>query len=166
MEPFTIIAQNFWLIAIFITGINLLIFRNKSKDYISKNPELAQGYEILFKHYFFWCNIPWIIMGIGIVTGGVSDIADYFRPQEGNPFVLVWYISIFSLWAAGTYWLLFRGGAQMLIKFPGALKGKVTSPLLIKVLWLICVFWGIAAVVFLYNHDIPFFYQERIKDVF
>ena len=154
MEPFTLIAKNFWVIAILATSINFLIFKDKAKDYVKQNPDLSVDYEKLFKHYFFWFNIPWIIMGIGIVTSGVPDISGYFRPQDGNPFVLVWYISIFSLWAVGTYWLIFKGGAEMLIKCPGALRGNVTSPLFIKVLWLICIFWGIAAVIFLYNHDI------------
>ncbi|MCK4994332.1 MAG: hypothetical protein KAS13_04705 [Candidatus Omnitrophica bacterium] len=142
MEPFTLIAQNFWVIAILFTSINFLIFKDKAKGYIKQNPELSNDYEKLFQHYFFWFNIPWIIMGIGIVTGGVSNIAHYFRPQDGNPFVLLWYISIFSLWVVGTYWLVFKGGAEMIIKCPGALKGNLRSPLLIKVLWLICIFWG------------------------
>ena len=153
MEPFTLIAQNFWLIAILLTSINFFVFKNKARKYIKQNPDLSVDYKKLFEHYFFWCNIPWIIMGIGLVTGGAPNISCYFRPQDGNPFVLVWYVSIFSLWAVGTYWLIFKGGAQMLVKCPGV-SGKVTSPLLIKVLWLICVLWGISAVIFLYNHDI------------
>ncbi len=166
MEPFVLIAQNFWVIAVLITGINLLIFKNKSKDYIEKNPGLAPGYAIIFQHYFFWFNIPWIIMGIGIITGGVSDITDYFRPKDGNPFVLIWYVSIFSLWAAGTYWLFFKGGDLMLVRYRGGLRGNVTSLLLIKGLWLISIVWGIASVIFLYNHDIHFLQQGNGNNFF
>ena len=166
MEPFTLIAQNFWIIAIVVTCINFLMFKDKVKGYVKQNPELDIDYEKLFQHYFFWFNVPWIIMGIGLITRGVPSITDYFRPQDGNPFVLVWYISIFSLWTVGTYWLLFKGGAEMLTAYPGALKGKVTNPILIKILWVICIIWGIAAVIFLYNNDIPFLYQDGFKNVF
>ena len=157
MEPFTLISENFWVIAILVTCINFLVVKDKSKDYIKQNPDISSDYEKLFQHYFFWFNLPWIIMGIGIITRAVPDIFGYFRPQDGNPFVLTWYISIFSLWAVGTYWLLFKGGAEMLVQSPGVLKGKVTSPLLLKCLWVVCVLWGIAAVIFLYNTDVSAF---------
>ena len=137
MEPFTLIAQNFWLIVVLVTSINFLAFKDKAKKYIKQDQALSVDYEKLFQHYFFWFNMPWIIMGIGLVTGGVSDVVYYFRPQDGNPFVLVWYVSIFSLWVVGTYWLIFKEGAEMLIKCPGALRGNVTSPLFIKILWIV-----------------------------
>lgn len=162
MAIFNFMSKYFWFVAIVITVINALIFKKKSKQYIQENPKLEEGYSFLFRGYLFWLNIPWIIMGIGCTTGGVPSVWHYFRPKDGNPYVLAWFGSVFVLWILGTIWLFFKGGAEMLSTHPGALimhygfKTKaVTNPRSIKIFWLLALAGGIFGVAIMWLMDIP-----------
>jgi hypothetical protein len=57
-------------------------------------------------------TLPWIVMGLGQVTGGTATVWDYFRPQDMNPFVLAFVGSVVALSLAMVYWIFFMGGAQ------------------------------------------------------
>jgi len=162
MEPFDLISKYFWLLAIIVTVINWLIFRKRAQKYIEENPQLAEGYAVLFRGYLFWMNIPWVVMGIGCTAGGVPSVWYYFRPRDGNPYVIAWFVSVFLLWLFGTFWLFFRDGAEMLTRHPGAMefryglkKKDITNPVLIKLFWLLALAGGVIAVVIMWTSNIP-----------
>ena len=162
MELFAFISKYFWLVAIVFTTVNFFVFKRRSEKHIKENPELAKGYSKLFRGYLFWMNIPWIIMGIGCTIGGVSSVWYYFRPRDGNPYVLAWFGSVFALWILGTFWLFFRGGAEMLAHHPGAVefnyglkRKEITNPTRIKVFWLLALAGGIFGVAFMWFMEIP-----------
>ena len=162
MEFFNLISKYFWLLAILTTCINLVIFRKRAQKYIIENQQLENGYAALFKGYLVWMNIPWIVMGIGCTIGGISTVWQYFRPRDGNPYVLAWFGSVFFLWTAGTFWIFFKDGAETLARHPGAIEFRyglkrkdITSPLAIKALWLLCMAGGIVGVVMMWTMDIP-----------
>jgi hypothetical protein len=162
MEPFSLVSKHFWLVAIIITGINWLMFRKRAQKHIEKNPQLEEGYAALFRGYLFWMNLPWVIMGIGCNVGGIPSVWQYFRPRDGNSYVLAWFGSVFFIWVLGTFWLLFKDGAETLARHPGAMEFRyglnrkdITNPRLIKVLWLLALAGGIVAVVAMWSADIP-----------
>ena len=98
-----IIEKSFWLIAIVVTFLNAYLLRSRSQEAIARNPELKEGYEKIFRGYLIYPNIPWVVMGVGILFGGVSGVFDYFNPAAGNPFVLAFHISVVALWALSVY---------------------------------------------------------------
>jgi hypothetical protein len=162
MKMFTFISKHFWLVAITVTVINAFIFQHKSKKYIRENPKLEEGYSTLFRGYLFWLNIPWVIMGLGSTTGDVPSVWHYFRPKDGNLYVLAWFGSVFILWILGSIWLFFKGGAEILSTHPGALTmhyglgtKEVTNPTSIKILWLLALAAGIFGVTFMWFMEIP-----------
>ncbi len=152
MDP----SKWFWLVIIAATCLIAGIFRFKSQRHIRDNPELADGYAKIFRGIVIWGNIPWIVMGLGIIVGGVPSVRNYFRPRDGNPFVLAHFVSVFLIWTLGTYWLFFRGGAEMLVKHPGLFNVDIKSPLMLKLLWILCLACGIGAVIMLFFFtDVP-----------
>lgn len=162
MDELSFMSKYFWLIAIAATGINLVIFRKRAQKYIAEKPELKEGYEVLFRGYLFWMNVPWIVMGIGCTVGSVPSVWHYFRPQDGNPYVLAWFASVFFVWALGSLWVFFRGGAETLARHPGALafsygfkRQDIRSPLLIKLFFLLMLAGGIAGVVMMWSMNVP-----------
>ena len=162
MDPFSLMSEYFWLIAIAVTGINLAIFRKRAQKYITEDPSLREGYDVLFRGYFFWMIVPWVVMGVGCTFGSVPSVWHYFRPQDGNPYVLAWFASVFVVWVLGTVWLFFRGGAETLARYPGALvfsygfKSKdIKNPVLIKLFWLLVLAGGIAGVSMMCTMDVP-----------
>ncbi len=156
MDIFEITSKYFWVEVIVMTCIGASILKFRSKKYISENPSLSAGYELLFKGYLFWMNIPWIVMGVGCTLGGVPSVWYYFRPKDGNPYVLAFFGSLVVIhWIIGTIWLFFKGGAEMLVKYPGALRGEIKDPKMVKAIWLLCLAGSVVGVTMMWMTNVP-----------
>jgi hypothetical protein len=155
MGLFTFVTKWFWAVFIVVTLANAGFFRLRARRHIQENPDLADGYAKIFRGFVIWGNIPWIVMGVGCLFGGVQSVFELFRPRDGNPFVLAFFASVFLLWALGTFWLFFRGGAEMLVKHPGLLNVDFKSPLRLKLFWLLCLAGQILGVIMMFTWDIP-----------
>ena len=109
---------------------------------IDEKPELEAGYRSLHRGSLVWMNVPWALMGLGIVTGRVSSVHEYLIPSAGNPNVKLWWFVIGALAAWGTFWM-FTGGAQRLAQHPGLLFVPRGSPKRIKLIWLGGCLWNL-----------------------
>jgi hypothetical protein len=146
MKAFFIVSKYFWVIAMVVTSFNAIIFKRQSKQHIRDNPNLADGYDKMIRGYLFWLNMPWFVMGIGCTFGGIPTVFHFFRPKEGNVFVIAWWLSVFILWIVSFYWILFQEGAEKLAKYrivhfssPGGKTGYISNPLHIKLIYLLCL---------------------------
>lgn len=155
MNIFGLLAKHFWIMFIVVTCANALIMKRRSKVKIEKDPSLKEGYDKIFKGFITWGNIPWIIMGAGIVTGSVPTIFHYFRPTDGNPYVIAFFISVFIIWILGTCWLFLKNGADMLVKHPGIFKFDFSSPAMVKLFWFLCLASSIAGAALLFTIRTP-----------
>lgn len=135
----------FWLVAIGFNGLNAVIFWVKAQRYTQQNPELRPGYIRLIRAFFLGMSVPWVVMGVGLAIGSVSNIADYLDPRAGNPFVIAWWVSIWVLLLSFGYWIWFQSGAEQLIQHPGLIRGNPTSPKQIKLGWLLLLLIGVVA---------------------
>lgn len=94
-------------------------------------------------------------MGLGCLIGGVPSVDHFFRPRDGNPFVLAFFASVFLVWGLGTHWLFARGGAEMVVRHPGLLNFDPRSPALLRFLWCLSLAGGIVAAVAMFLVDVP-----------
>jgi hypothetical protein len=140
---------------IVVTFANAIIIKIRAKKNIERDPSLKLGYDTIFKGMITWGNIPWIVMGTGILTGNVPTIWHFFRPQDGNPFVIIFFISIFTIWLLGTYWLFVKNGAEMLVKHPGIFRSDFSSHNMVKFFWLLSLAGGIAGVIMMFTMNMP-----------
>ena len=85
---------------------------------MAANPALVPGYRRLIRAWLIYCNLPWLVMGLGIVLGGVPSVRHYLRPR-GDPYVILFYLSVIADWIWIYRWLFFRGGAEELAAHPG-----------------------------------------------
>ncbi len=138
-----------------VTVLNAAIWQWRSRPHIARDPSLADGYRDLTRGMALYGNIPWIVMGVGVVFGGVPSVRSYFRPQDMNPYVLAFLGSIVLLWILGSWWLFARGGAEMMARHPGLLQPHIKSPQLIKAFWGLCMLGGVIAVIIMFRTDIP-----------
>ena len=150
-----LLLRHFWIAFIAVTCINIIIWRFRGRRYIEANPELEDGYARLTRGALLWGNAPWIVMGFGCTFGDVPSVFHYFRPRDGNPYVLAFFASVIVLWIAGFRWLFFRNGAEELIKHPGLFNWNITSPTFIKLIYTLCVFSGVIALVMMFVIDVP-----------
>jgi len=56
-------------------------------------------------------------MGVGHLSGANLSVWDYFRPQNGNPWVIGWFASMFLLAIIFGVWVLFKGGAKDICEY-------------------------------------------------
>jgi len=152
---FFVLSKYFWVLGIFITSVPVFSARKAAKDYVRENPDLAPGYRRLFLGYLILLNLPWLVMGIGCTFGGVPSVWHFFKPRDGNPYVLAWFASLFVMMIAITYWIFFRGGAEMLIKHHNVLSIDTSNPTMIKLFWLMFLAIGVFVVLIMWISDFP-----------
>ena len=144
-----LIITHFWIVFIAVTLANAFILRFRSGEHIRKNPQLKEGYDILFRGFILYGNLPWVIMGIGNMTGATKSILDFLYPGLLNPIVLMFHASVVLLWILLARWIYFRGGAEMLEQYPGMINGNPSAQL-IKLLVLIMLLAGIAGMIMMW----------------
>ena len=96
MKAFLIIAKYFWVVAMAVTSLNAIFFKYQSKQHINDNPDLAGGYEKMTRGYLFWLNIPWFVMGIGCILGGVPTVLHFLRPESPVIFPIRLTLSLYT----------------------------------------------------------------------
>lgn len=154
----SLLFRHFWVVAIGINVFNSWIVWRRVQKHIRENPDLAPGYRKIVNGYAFWSSIPWLIMGIGILEGGIPHLFYFFRPADGNPYVLAYWAAMFLIYGvAAGYWLFRRDGIEMLIRHPGL---SYRRPLLntrrgITIRWSILVASLVVMFALLYWFDWP-----------
>lgn len=111
MTLFQFIGHYFWAICLAFSGFNYFSAARQmeSASHISwANRDEAKRYLQIFA---LAGAVPWFVMGFGQVVGGVPSVWHFFRPMDGNPYVIGWVTSAFTLSVCYAYWVLFRGGA-------------------------------------------------------
>ena len=129
MEPFDFLGRYFWLICILIAGINYVFAARREEE---------SGFDVEARRRYlawFWglSTIPWIVLGVGQLTGNIRNVWSVFRPRDGNPYVWAFYASILLVYLVSAHWVLFRGGARIaadlrLLRFHGpGVQGAVSE---------------------------------------
>ena len=149
-----IIFKHAWILFIAIQCINGLVWWVKAQPKIKNDPTLLPGYKNLIKGWLIYGNIPWLIMGAGILSGSVENVPSYFNPKNGA-FVILFYASIVVLWIASIYWVFFKNGVEKLMRHPGILSPKIKSPIVIKAYFILAILGGIAGLSVMIFGNIP-----------
>jgi hypothetical protein len=160
----SILFKHFWIAFILVTILNAVILKRRAKEYIDKDPMLEEGYNKVFLYYITIGNVPWIIMGLGMLTGYTETIIDYFRPRDMNPMVLLFHLSTIIILFALDYWIFFRNGAEFLSRHPGLFnsnslfaKNESVTAKQIKVMFGILNIPGFLALLLMWTSDVPKF---------
>ncbi len=155
MPVFSIVSKYFWLVCLLVTLVNVFIWKRQSGKFIAADPSLAEGYARLFRGAMIWMSIPWVVMGVGCTLGGVPSVWHYFRPQDGDPFVLAWFASLFVVWGALVFWIFIQNGAEALVRYPGLFNVPNMSVVHVKLFTLVSLAGGIAGVVMMCVMNVP-----------
>jgi hypothetical protein len=133
-----------WIAFIVFTCLNAAVWWRRGQRQIAEDPRLAEGYGRLVRGLIVFGNIPWLVMGAGIMSGRVSGMDDFMRPPA-NPFVLAFDLTVVGLWIALARWVFWRNGAEELAEHPGLMNLGGHGPTAIK--WLVgaCLASGVVA---------------------
>lgn len=144
-----------WIGFMAVGFFNGLGYWMRARRVAGENPELADGCRTMAKGFMIWLNIPFAVTGFGCLTGHVPSVLHFFRPQDGNPYVLAFYAATVLLWVLVFHWLFLRGGAELLAPQSGASPSRFGGPTGIKLLYFLMVAGGIAGVIIVVKLDLP-----------
>jgi hypothetical protein len=105
-QPFTFMTQYFWVLCLAFGAINYVRVRRALP---AEHGSEVRGY---LNKFAIGVNLPWLVMGVGHLTGYTPNVWYYFRPQDGNPFVIAWLATVFAASYCYAWWVLFAGGAE------------------------------------------------------
>jgi hypothetical protein len=158
------LAEYLWLIFIAFTALSALVWRFRGRRHIEQHPELCEGYNKLTRGLAVWGSIPWLLVGLGQLTGGVTSPDEYLRPSEANPWVLAPYLAAICIWAAFLWWLFRRGGAQVIADHPGLFNFPLTKAGSVKLLAGLTTVSILIAMVALFTHGMMLPYMTSEGD--
>ena len=150
-----ILGKYFWIMFFVVFFINAGIFWHRAQKVIEERPEKEQVYRKLIKGFLIWMNIPWVIMGAGILLGNVPSMFHYFKPRDGNPWVLAFWGCVVVLWLLTIYWIFFKNGAKTLVEHPGFFNVNFKEPWKIKAIIILSIAGGCFALLIFFTQDIP-----------
>jgi len=120
-----------WALCILIQCVNGAIRWRRLQPRIAQNPELRDGYRQLMRSWLIYANLPWLVMGAGILSGEVPSTMHYGNPRNG-PFVIAFYLTVVAEWIAFVNWIFFHGGAEAVVKYSGLIDFPGDRPWAVK----------------------------------
>lgn len=114
-DLFHFISEYFWAVALVFSAFNY--WKAKRGAMSSVSPALVTEAKAYLRNFAIAGGLPWIIMGIGQLTGTTPTVWYYFRPQDGNVFVLAWLVAIFLLSGTFAWWVFLVGGAKKVVEY-------------------------------------------------
>ena len=115
MNLFSFISKYFWVIGAFVMLFNLRASPQLRED-LMRDPVFAWEHRRLKQRYTLLLLLPWIIMGLGIMSGGVHSVWSYLRPQDLDAWVLGLHAYNLLLAAACLVWAVWFRGARTIAK--------------------------------------------------
>jgi hypothetical protein len=103
------------VVAFTFLTIIAIIFLISSRSHIAEESSLAEGCRKLIWQFVICYSIPFLIMGSGLLIDGLKA-SDFLQPPTGNPYVAAFYLYNLLSVTLGTYWLLVRGGAELIVR--------------------------------------------------
>lgn len=133
---FHLISEYFWAVALVFSAFNY--WKAKQGAMNSVSPSLIVEAQVYLRNFAIAGALPWVIMGIGQLTGTTPTVWYYFRPQDGNIFVLAWLAVIFVLSFTFAWWVFLAGGAKKVVEYNllaavGQSSAKSSSESMVKV---------------------------------
>jgi len=118
MEPhsmFGYMGRYFWVFCLVASGFQYRSARRRLLSAHQKFPGKARAALAYLRWYTVGSTLPWVVMGCGEISGSTPTVWYYFRPQDGNPYVLAW----IGLWLFAsllfTCWVFLANGARKIM---------------------------------------------------
>jgi len=106
----------FWLIALAIALVNhFLAMRRIERS--RERPEVVAAARRFLPVMTGLQVVMWGVMGMGVVSGSTRSVFSFFRPQDGNPFVLFFVGFAIAVSLAHAWYVLFSDGAFVIWSF-------------------------------------------------
>lgn len=117
-----------WAIAIAFVLINVAVWWGTAVPSWRRDPSRKRGDQKLLLGFAVVLSLPFLIMGAGAMSKDRLTVWHFFRPQDGNPYVLSFFVYLFSFALIFAIWVWFFGGAKFMSWHVGVFRGlRVTG---------------------------------------
>jgi hypothetical protein len=99
-----VLSKYFWIALMAVTVVNGLMFKLRYRKHIQNDPQLSADFSKLIRGFIIWWNLPWVVMGAGILLGQLPTMWHCFSGVRDNPFALAWWVSILIAVLVSMYW--------------------------------------------------------------
>jgi hypothetical protein len=73
----------------------------------------AKSDSAIRRNAILWMGMPWLVMGLGQLVGGIS-FWRYYSPRYGGPWVTFFYFSVCIFWIVLAHWIFIGKGLPLL----------------------------------------------------
>jgi hypothetical protein len=112
---FSLVGRYFWALGLIATAYNYVVGMRGLASRGPSDPRASPAAISLRRWFAVAGALPWVVMGWAIVIGGVPNIWYFFRPQDRNPYVLVWFATLFILAFGFAFWVFLLEGAEKVV---------------------------------------------------
>jgi hypothetical protein len=117
VKPTELWIRYFWLACLAVCFFNFLMDERAAASVDPHGAGNSDEAKKLRRRVWMVSSVPWVVMGIGSVIGGVPDVWHYLRPQGRNPYVIAWFASLLVVAVTAACWVLLRGGAEKIVAY-------------------------------------------------
>lgn len=154
MIAFSIIFKYAFYLFAFIGIINICIMKLRLNSAIKREEITNNEAAKLLKGASFVLIFPFIILGLIQSLGGFDNVFFLFS-RELNVFIILSWIIVFFSWIASLYWVIFKNGTKVLIKYRKVLGINIPTNEKILILYLLLmVLGGVLALIFGVKNDV------------
>jgi len=112
MDPFDLISRYFWILAL-ASGLQYLRPSPDLRERLIADEAFAAEHRTLRRRLFALMSAPWLIVGAGQLADHVPSIWYYFRPADGNPYVVSFWGCILGCQILVAAWVYLGDGARI-----------------------------------------------------
>ena len=150
-----IVGRYAWVAFLLVTA-GYLWPSPKLRERLKDDPAFADADRVIRRKVFLWMSVPWLVMGLGQLLGGVLSVWNFFDPRHEGPWVLAFFLSVFVVWIASAYWIFFRDGAtaiadHQLIVAHVFRRSVDLTPNMVKLFFALALAGGLVAVVLMFT---------------
>jgi hypothetical protein len=110
-----IVGRYFWLLCLGISAYQYVVGIRALRSRDPDDPRASAEAIVLRRWFIILSDLPWVVMGWGVLVGRVPNIWYFFRPQDRNPYVVGWFATLFILAFGFAFWVFFLEGAEKVV---------------------------------------------------
>lgn len=137
------IFRYFWFIAAMVGVLNYFIIQIRIPDELKEDSEYG-GFK---KGFLLFLTVPPALLGLLQTLGDFPHPFYVFTRDFQNVFIVLSWAVLFFTWGVFLFWVHYKDGARILVKFGKAFRGMPENENVVKILFTFIVLISIAALV-------------------
>jgi len=140
------LSRHLWAIAVLVVAVSHMSNLKRLRAATSEDPVGRSRATRLLLGYSLFQLVPWLILGVGILSGNIDGVFAAFSPRPEDPFVTsIWAFAIAGSVLASV-WILFAGGATYVSRYGAGISPQPIPVPKVRVLGYVCLVMAIAMV--------------------